>query len=104
MKQSVFLKALIIMHLGAILIFASCLHLSAAELAQQFSISEEKAGLVQAFELIEKETDYTVVYRDEWHTMSKQYKLHVTYVSLRELLPRCFKTQPLTYHLVNRTI
>src|SRR3546814_277262 len=104
MKQSVFLKALIIMHLGAILIFASCLHLSAAALAQQFSISEEKAGLVQVFELIEKETDYTVVYRDEWLTMSKPFKLHVKDVSLEELLNRCFEKQPLTYAIVNRTI
>src|SRR3546814_17643804 len=92
------------MHLGAILIFASCLHLSAAALAQQFSISEEKAGLVPVFELIEKETDYTVVYRDEWLTMSKPFQLPVKDVSMEHLLNRSFGQQLLTYALVNEHI
>src|SRR3546814_17140247 len=46
----------------------------------------------------------SVVYRDEWLTMSKPFKLHVKDVSLEELLNRCFEKQPLTYAIVNRTI
>lgn len=104
MKQSAFWKTLIIMQLGAILILASCLHLSAGVFAQQFSVSEDRTDLVRIFELIEKETEYTVVYRDEWLHRSKPFSLHVKNISLEELLNRSFEKQPLTYALVNKTI
>lgn len=67
-------------------------------------MSEDRTDLVRIFELIEKETEYTVVYRDEWLHRSKPFSLHVKNISLEELLNRSFEKQPLTYALVNKTI
>lgn len=104
MKQSVFLKTLLIMHIVIILIIGFCLHLSAGVAAQHLTLSRKNTTLLQVFQYIEGETNYTFVYRDEWVRRAKPFSVDVKNATISELLEACFADQPLTFSIVDQTV
>jgi TonB-linked SusC/RagA family outer membrane protein len=99
-----FKKLLRIMKLTAIFIFLACVAASAGGYAQKVSISERNASLEKLFKIIEGQTGYVFFYDVSVLKKSKSVSLRVNNLSLEETLALCFKEQPLTYSILNKTI
>lgn len=91
------------MKLSALLIFVACLQVSAKGHAQ-ITLSENNAPLEKIFKAIQSQSDYVFFYDYALLKQAKTVNLKVKKVSLTEVLDACFKDQPLTYTIVNKTI
>jgi TonB-linked SusC/RagA family outer membrane protein len=92
------------MKLTSILILAATLHVAAAGKAQQVSLSLNNESLEKAFKEVEKQTGYQFFYKDQWLENAKKISVHVKNVSLQQALDLCFKDQPFSYEIVDKTI
>lgn len=81
------------------------LHVSASVDAQQkITLTLKEADIKQVFEAIEKQSGYGFWFQKEQLTGARKVTLRLQDVSLKEALDECFKGQPLTYEIVDRTI
>ena len=92
-----------IMKLSAILIMAS-LQVAMAGSAQTVSLSVRDVPLKDIFDLIYEQTGYEFLYNSQMLERAKPVTLDVKKVSLQRALRLCFKDQPLTYILSDKTI
>lgn len=98
-------KFWLIMKLTTLLIFASCLQLSANTIAQRVTISEKDVSLTKIFEKVRKQTGYQFFYQDELLQKANKIKeINVKDIPLENLLDICFRNQPFTYEIVEKTI
>ena len=72
--------------------------------SQQISISERNVSLEDVFSKIEKQSGYQFFYNDRLLQMAHDLTINVTNVSVKEALDACFKNQPLSYSIVNKTV
>ena len=92
------------MKITAFLIFLFTLHLSAATLAQNVTLSEHKVPLEKVINEIKQQTGYSFFYNQDWMQQSKPVDLEVKNLPLEQVLKACFKDQPFDYAIVNKTI
>jgi len=92
------------MRITAIFLFAICLQVSATGFSQRVTLSEKNAPLKKVLKEVKKQTGYLFFYNDELLPKSNKVSLQVTNVSLQEALDLCFRGQPLTYEIMERTI
>jgi TonB-linked SusC/RagA family outer membrane protein len=92
------------MKLTVVLLLSACLQISAKGVAQKISISEKNASLEKILTIIERQTNYTFVYTDDFVLKAKPATLVVSHASLQEALDLCFKDQPFTYTILNKMI
>ncbi|MBL7699289.1 MAG: SusC/RagA family TonB-linked outer membrane protein [Chitinophagaceae bacterium] len=92
------------MNFIALFILFACLHLSAAGIAQKINISGQNTSLEKVFKLIQKQTDYHFIYRDEWIKKAGKLNVDLKNATLNEALEACFRNQPLTYTIVEKLI
>jgi TonB-linked SusC/RagA family outer membrane protein len=97
-------KTLLIMKLTAMLLLAACLQVSAKGDAQQISLSEINAPLKKVFDEVRQQTGFLFFYDAKELKNSRPVSILVKNASLLEILDLCFKDQPLTYTIVNRTV
>lgn len=97
-------KTMRMMKLIAILLLAGCLQVSAKGYSQKITLNEKNAALQKVFREIKKQSGYLFLYTDELIRESKKVDIAVSQVSLEEALLACFRDQPLTYTIVNKTI
>lgn len=97
-------KTVLVMKLTAILLLLGCLHVTAAGIAQKVSITQEKEPLKKIFAQIKKQTGYVFFYNARLLENAKPVTIAVHNADMKEVLDQCFKDQPLTYRIVNRTI
>lgn len=97
-------KTLLVMKLTAILLLLGCLHVTAAGIAQKVSITQENAPLKKVFAQIKKQTGYVFFYNARILENAKPVSITARNVEMQEVLDQCFKDQPLTYRIVNKTI
>jgi TonB-linked SusC/RagA family outer membrane protein len=90
------------MRLAAVLLLAACLQVSAR--AQVISLSERDAALDKVFKKIEQQTGYSFVYRDQLLQKAKKVTIEVKNSTLQKVLELCFKDQPLSYSIIEKTI
>jgi TonB-linked SusC/RagA family outer membrane protein len=91
------------MKLSVLLILIANLQLSARGYSQ-ITLSEKNAPLEKVFKAIENQSGYVFFYDYAWLKEAKTVNLKVKNASLTEVLEACFKDQPLTYVIVNKTI
>lgn len=96
-------QALRIMKISVVLMIA-CLQVSAASLAQTVSLSEKKATLKQIFKEINRQTGYEFLYASNTLSRANPVDIDVSNASLEEVLAICFKDQPLTFTISDKTI
>ncbi|MGN6416985.1 MAG: SusC/RagA family TonB-linked outer membrane protein [Pseudobacter sp.] len=92
------------MRLTAMLLLAGCLQVSASGIAQKVSINRENASLKKVFTDIKKQTGYLFFYNSRLLDNAMPVTLSVNDAEMKDVLELCFKDQPLTFKIVNRTI
>ena len=97
-------KILLVMKFVTILLFAGAMHVSANGLAQKISIRMKDAPLVNVFNEIKRQTDFTIFYNYRLLENAKRVTLDLKDASVEDVLKTSLKDQPLTYSIVERSI
>jgi len=97
-------KALLIMKFTATILLAACLQVSATGNSQTISLSENNASLEKIFREVKRQTSYDFWYESKLLKQAKKVDIHVTNVSLEQVLKICFENQLLTYSIAEKTI
>jgi TonB-dependent starch-binding outer membrane protein SusC len=96
-------KALV-MNLTVILVVSACLQVSAAAYSQTVTLSKKDVPLETVFKEIRRQTGYSYFCKVEWLQRARNVDIDVKNAPLEQVLDLCFKDQPLTYTIVNKTI
>src|SRR6186713_1599627 len=98
-------KIWLVMKLTVVLLVAFSIQASAKLHAQEkVSISVKNATLESVLKDIRRQTGYSFAFQDQWKEISKRIDISVNNVSIEDALAICFKDQPFTYAIVNKTI
>lgn len=97
-------KALHIMKLTTIILMAACLQASANASSQQISIVQQNTTLEKVFKEIHQKTGYQFFYQEELLKQSKRFDINIQNATIEQVLERCFKNQPLTFVITEKTI
>ena len=103
-KQGLLSKTIKIMKLGIIFLFAAGLHVSAKGVAQKITISKKNVSLEKVFKEIRKQSDYFFIYNNQSVEKASKVNIDVKDATIQEVLDQCFKMQPLTYTIFEKTI
>jgi TonB-linked SusC/RagA family outer membrane protein len=95
---------LLTMKLTAILLLTACLEVSASGHAQQVTLSETNSPLKKVFTALHRQTGYLFFYDLKDLRSSRPVTITVNNTGLEAALDLCFKDQPLTYTIVNKTV
>lgn len=99
-----FKRSIIIMKLTIAFMLAGIMSIYAEGKAQTITYSCKNTSLIEVFETIERQTDYVVFYNKALLEKSKPVTLDVHGMNLPQFLDRVFSTQPLDYHIEQKTI
>jgi TonB-dependent starch-binding outer membrane protein SusC len=97
-------KLLRVMRLTAIILLTACLTASARGHSQQITLSEKNASLEKIFKEINRQTGYLFFYNRSWLKDARKVNIQVKNGSIEQALQICFKDQPFTYEIVDKTI
>src|SRR5882672_10521354 len=90
-KRPALTKLLLIMKLTSVLCIIACLHASAGGYAQKVTIYGQNASLKTIFKEIKRQTEYTLVYTDDFLLQSKKVTIDVKNAPLEDVLDICFR-------------
>lgn len=90
--------------LVVVLLTTTILHLSASTYSQNVTLRYSNATLVNVFKEIRMQTGYDFFYSDKLMSDAKPVNLNLNNVSLDKALMICFKDQPLSYRIENKTV
>ncbi|CAN5726904.1 TonB-dependent receptor [soil metagenome] len=97
-------KTILVMKLTAILLLACCLQVAATGYSQNVTLALNNAPLKKVFVEIKKQTGYVFFYNARLLEKANSVSISAKDISLEMALDLCFKLQPLTYTIVNKTI
>jgi len=97
-------KLFLIMKLITIFLFAGALHVSANGLAQKVSIRVKDAPLVEVFNEIKRQTNFTIFYNYRLLENARPVTLDLKNATIEEALNASLKDQSLTYSIVKQSI
>jgi TonB-linked SusC/RagA family outer membrane protein len=97
-------KLLKIMRLSAVILFATCMHVSARGHSQAITLKEENAPLEKVFRKIERQTGFLVLYTGEVKKEFQPVSIEVRDATIYQVLKACFENQPLRYSIVDKTV
>lgn len=104
-QRTIGYKLLLVMKLTAILLLAfTQTVISANSYAQRVTISGKNMPLQQVFKEITKQTGYYFIYKEKWTSEFKNVDVRVNDASLEYALDLCFKNQPYTYAIIEKTV
>ncbi|MBS1577679.1 MAG: TonB-dependent receptor [Bacteroidetes bacterium] len=92
------------MKLTIVLLTAICVQVSAKTYSQKITITEKNASLEKVFKQIRKQTDYHFFYKDELLQKAGKVDIQVKNATIDEVLNECFKNQPFSYLIIEKTI
>ena len=95
---------LLMTNLTAMLLLTACLQVSASGRAQQVTLSETNTPLKKVFAAMHKQTGYLFFYDLKDLKAARPVTINVNNADLERTLDLCFKDQPLTYAIVNKTV
>ena len=105
LKRRLLLKKLLITKLTSILIFATCLQVSAKGFSQQITLKEKNVPLEKIFQQIKKQSGYVFWYEDKLLKKANLVKkIEVANAELEHVLVLLFKDQSLKYEIIGKTI
>ncbi|SMC66426.1 SusC/RagA family TonB-linked outer membrane protein [Pedobacter nyackensis] len=97
-------KLLLIMRLTTVLLIATIMQVSASSLAQKITLSKKNAPLDQVINDIRDQSGYDFIYKLGLLKTGKPVTVNFKNADLQEVLNYCFKDQPFTYVLVDKTV
>jgi TonB-linked SusC/RagA family outer membrane protein len=97
-------KCLWVMRLVPLFLLLASMEVSAGSVAQKISFKGKDVSLLQVFTAVRQQTGYVVFCNQDDLQHLKPVTLEVRDMPLETLLDFCFKDQPLTWHIQNRTI
>jgi TonB-linked SusC/RagA family outer membrane protein len=97
------LQLIIAMKISLILLAIS-LHVSAAALSQQITLTVQKAPLREVMQSISKQTGYNFLLKNSLTKDAKPVTLTINKAPLKETLKLIFADQPFTYEIVDKSI
>lgn len=92
------------MKLVIILLFTMAIQASGAGYGQNISLSVDDVPLEKALRSIKEQSGYHLAYLKEWMQTTKRVTLRLKNVPFMEALDACFRDQPLTYTIIEKTI
>ncbi|MBI9069873.1 MAG: SusC/RagA family TonB-linked outer membrane protein [Salinivirgaceae bacterium] len=98
------IKTLRILNLTAIILLLSCLLASGKGFTQRVTLSEKNVSLDKVFKEIHKQTGYYFLCNEDWLQKNNKISINVSNASIEEVLDICFKDQPFTYEIIEKTI
>jgi TonB-linked SusC/RagA family outer membrane protein len=100
-----YLKQLIlIMKLTVFILFIALAQIHAEGYSQTVTISQKNVSLGTVFRDIQKQTGYNFLCTKEQLSLTRPVDIDVRNLQLDKVLELCFRDQPLTYSLLNKTI
>jgi TonB-linked SusC/RagA family outer membrane protein len=97
-------KLFLAMKLTVFLLIIGSLHLSAKSFSQTITLNTSNTELEKVFSAIEKQSGYSFFYRYKDLAAAKPVSLQLKDASLEEALKACFKNEPFSYAIENKTI
>jgi len=97
-------KMLLVMRLTAIFLLAVSLHVSATGLSQTVTLSKRNATLEQVFETLQQQTGYNFLFNSHLLAKARKVTIRLQNATVDEVLTLCFKDQPFTYVVKDKTI
>jgi len=95
---------LLVMRLTAILLLTASLHLSATGLSQTVTLSKRNVTLEQVFESLQQQTGYNFLFNSHVLAKARKVTVQVKNATVEEVLTLCFRDQPFTYIMQDKTI
>lgn len=83
---------------------AACLQVSAKGFSQTITLTGKDLSLEKVFKEVKRQSGYLFVYRDEWLKQAKNVDISISGGTVAQVLDYCFKGQPLTYSIVDKTV
>ena len=87
-----------------VLIVAALLQVHAGSFAQRITLNERNISLDKVFTAIKNQTGYDFIYNPQMLEKAKWVSIQVTNAPLDKVLNDCFKNQPVTYVIDQKTI
>ncbi len=97
-------KILLVMKLTAILIIAALTNVSAKTYSQIVTLHQKNSTVEKVLRSIEKQTGYHFLYDKQDISKAGAINIEIGPVTVEEALNNCFKDQPLTYKIFQKTI
>ena len=97
-------KTVLTMKFTAILLLAACLQVTARGYSQRVTLDLRNTSLEKVFKSISKQTGYLFVYDLQLLQTAKKIDLDVKEAGIDQVLQLCFKDQPFTYTIVEKTV
>src|SRR5688572_3581010 len=97
-------QSLLIMKITVILLLSACLVANAEGISQTVSLSEKNSSLEKVFKEIKKQTGYVFFFDELLMQRAERVTVNVQNAAVEDVLELCFKNQPLTYYIVEKTI
>lgn len=93
-----------VMKITTFILFVFCLKVSATANAQQITLSQKNVSIEKVFKEIKKQVGYSFFYTDEVLQKASKVSLEVKSMPLEAVLNELFKSQPLSYTIIAKTI
>lgn len=97
-------KLLLIIRLTAAITIVILMQLSTTSFAQQITLHEKKADLEFVFQEIRKQSGFDFFFNRSSIKNASPVNINFRNASLEEVLKQCFKNQPFTYTIKNKTV
>lgn len=97
-------KMLFIMKLTAIMLLTVCLQVSARSFSQQITLNVTNTSLEKVLDEIGKQSGYQFFFNEKLLKRTEKVSLSLANTSLQQALELCFKNQPVTYAIFDKTI
>ena len=97
-------KLLLIMKLSVLLLFFTCLHLSAVVNSQTVSLTVNDASLKSVLREFHEQTGFNFFYDDDLLRKAGRVNIDLKDVPLEAALEECFGNSQIEYHIVDNTI
>jgi len=97
-------QIILVMKLTTIFLLASLCQVSASVYSQNITLKQRNASMDVIFKSIEKQSEYVFLYDNLELQNAQKVSIDVKNVSIEKVLNLCFKDQPLSYKIFDKTI
>lgn len=95
---------LLVMKLTTILLLTALCQVSASVYSQNITIKQKNVSMDAIFKSIEKQSEYVFLYDNLELSKAQKISIDVKNASIGRVLDLCFKDQPLSYKIFDKTI
>lgn len=93
-----------IMKLTFVILFFALMQISAAGIAQNINLNKKNSSLTEIFAELGKQSGYQFFYNERILEKASKVDVLVTNSTLNEALILCFKNQPFSYEILDKTV